>query len=59
MVSRSSVQTTELEAETAHSKEVRVVSMQLRPQHKVQWTDDTVDNEHMNKRKSKSESCAD
>ena len=32
---------------------VRLVPLTLRPVHNVQWTEDTIDNEHMNKRKSK------
>ena len=35
-------------------EEVKMVPLQLRPNKNVQWTEDTIDNEHMNKRKSKS-----
>ena len=31
-----------------------IIPLQLRPHKNVQWTEDTIDNEHMNKRKSKS-----
>ena len=35
-------------------EETKLVPLQLRPYKNVQWTEDTIDNEHMNKRKSKS-----
>ena len=37
-------------------EETKLVPLSLRPRHNVQWTEDTIDNEHMNKRKSKSKS---
>ena len=36
------------------AEEAKIVPLTLRPRHNVQWTEDTIDNEHMNKRKSKS-----
>jgi len=39
------------------TEEVKVVQMQLKPKQNVQWTEDTIDNEFMNKKKSKSK-CA-
>ena len=42
----------------AATQQVKVVHMELRARHNVQWTEDTIDNEHMNKRKSKSKSLS-
>jgi hypothetical protein len=33
---------------------VEVKELKLKPEKKVTWTEDTIDNEHMNKKKSKS-----
>ena len=49
----AAMMTTVLEEGPA-TEEVRVVRMQLKARNNVQWTEDTIDNEHMNKRKSKS-----
>eukprot|EP00416_Gambierdiscus_australes_P028319 CAMPEP_0171088440 /NCGR_PEP_ID=MMETSP0766_2-20121228/20783_1 /TAXON_ID=439317 /ORGANISM="Gambierdiscus australes, Strain CAWD 149" /LENGTH=125 /DNA_ID=CAMNT_0011546241 /DNA_START=55 /DNA_END=429 /DNA_ORIENTATION=- len=43
----SQTQTTSSGAPTLH------LILEPRPQHHVQWSQDTIDNEHMNKRKSK------
>mmetsp|Transcript_5216 Transcript_5216/g.6390 ORF Transcript_5216/g.6390 Transcript_5216/m.6390 type:complete len:114 (-) Transcript_5216:1128-1469(-) len=47
----SSMTTTVLEQPA--TEEVKVVQMQLKPKQNVQWTEDTIDNEFMNKKKSK------
>ena len=37
-------------------QEEKVIRMKLKAEKQVRWTEDTIDNEHMNKRKSKSKS---
>eukprot|EP00434_Breviolum_minutum_P029231 symbB.v1.2.025853.t1/scaffold2539.1/size76650/1 len=44
--------TTQVETEQAGPATLHLV-LQPRPQHNVTWAADTVDNEHMNKKKSK------
>lgn len=39
--------------ETVSQQEAPVIHMTLKPKNHVQWTEDTVDNEFLNKRKSK------
>ena len=52
MVTRASAGATTTVME--EPEEVKVVQLQLRPRNNVRWTEDTIDNEHMNKKKSKS-----
>ena len=37
-------------------EETKTVVMHLKPSHNVRWTEDTIDNEFLNKKKSKSKS---
>ena len=42
------------ETEPEIVEESKVITMQLKPVKHVRWTEDTIDNEFLNKRKSKS-----
>ena len=57
MMSRSGASATMTVMEESPAvEEAKIITMHLRPSNNVQWAEGTIDNEHMNKRKSKSKS---